>query len=98
MTIEFETIDVDITEEQEQMLVSAFVHSRLSPASVSTYDIAVQQGSFQAALAHAVINEMAIQILTAHIEEQKAKEQVAGEQKPKKPRSKRTKNKEVSSE
>jgi hypothetical protein len=70
MSDEFETLEVDIPEEQQHQMVRLYVETRMTPPSIATFKESLATESVETALYYAVINEIAISALSAHIKTQ----------------------------
>jgi hypothetical protein len=70
---DFSSIDIEVTPEQQDLMVEAFVRRNLRPESVCTYDTDRSNGtSVGDALYHAVFNEFVIEALLDQIAAQEA--------------------------
>lgn len=70
MSEDFEMIQIDVSDEDKITLIEQFVRTKLSPASQSAY-INSDGECVEDALFEAVLNEMILQALIDHIEDQK---------------------------
>lgn len=65
---DFSSIDIDVTPEQQDLMVEAFVRRSFRPESVCTFDADRSNGvSVSDALYHATFNEFVIDALIAQI-------------------------------
>lgn len=67
--IDFETIEVDIPEEQQHQMIKLFAQMYMSPASTETFTQELQQGvAIERALYLAAINEMMLVAIRHQLE------------------------------
>ena len=69
---EFANIEVNVTDEEQDALVEAFVRRTMTPESVSVFETEMMAGSTtEHALYRASFNEMVIRVLVEQIEQVK---------------------------
>lgn len=69
MNEEFEKVSVDISDEDQQLLVEMYVKKNLEPASMSAYVDSLRDGDpYEVALRMAIINEMCLKAFRKQLE------------------------------
>jgi hypothetical protein len=63
MADEFETIELDILEDDQHRMVELYVRMFLSPPAIETFNIEKQTGGIEKALYTAVINHIMLEAL-----------------------------------
>lgn len=68
----YETIELNLSDEEQQAICATYVKQHFRPESVSLYDDMVKQNphDYQIAVVNAIINESTIHALMVYIEEQ----------------------------
>lgn len=60
MAEQFDTVDVDMTDEEQHRIIDMYVKMHLSPPSIETYEVSRLTDSVERSLYLAIINEMVL--------------------------------------